>query len=135
MHVNTTHSPSLTLNTFVEESGQERYCAHVVAGGFAVVIQVGLGVSHAGPEVGVDREHGLVLVGLGTLQGKVEGESGPPAVQSFKVELGQGILIFVLITSMDVGHGLLLDYLYLPDRVLGEATVERDTLICHTTLI
>ena len=68
------------LGTFVEESGQERYCAHVVAGGFAVVLQVGLGVSHVGHEVGVGREHGLVLVGLGTLHGKVEGKSGPPGV-------------------------------------------------------
>ena len=68
------------LGTFVEESGQERYWAHVVAGGFAVVLQVGLGVSHVGPEGGAGREHGLVLVGLGTLHGKVEGKSGPPGV-------------------------------------------------------
>jgi hypothetical protein len=138
MHGNTTHSPSLTLNTkminsgglcssgkfslaglvikswlsirfgkvmwvfkavfsglgtLVEESGQERYWAHAVAGGFAVVLQVGLWVSHVGPEVGVGRELGLVLVGLGTLHGKVEDKSGPPGVQAVKVEVGQGMLI------------------------------------------
>ena len=76
------------LGTLVEESGQERYWAHVVAGGFAVVLQVGLGVSHVGPEVGVGREHGLVLVGLGALHGKVEGNGGPPGVQAIKVEDG-----------------------------------------------
>ena len=76
------------LGTLVEESGQERYWAHVVAGGFAVVLQVGLGVSHVGPEVGVGREHGLVLVGLGALHGKVEGKGGPPGVQAIKVEVG-----------------------------------------------
>ena len=76
------------LGTLVEESGQERYWAHVVAGGFAVVLQVGLGVSHVGPEVGAGREHGLVLVGLGALHGKVEGKSGPHGVQAIKVEVG-----------------------------------------------
>ena len=40
----------------VEENGQERDWAHVVAGGFALVLQVGLGISYVGPEVGVGRE-------------------------------------------------------------------------------
>ena len=42
--------------TLVEENGQERDWAHVVAGGFALVLQVGLGISYVGPEVGVGRE-------------------------------------------------------------------------------
>ena len=171
MHVNTTHSPSLTLNTkimnkvlvcvhqenlsgfilrswlgirfgkfygfgkiitvvlsglgtFVEESGQERYWAHIVARGFTAVLQVGLGVPHVGPEVGVGREHGLVLVGLGALQGKVVGKGGPPGVQAVKVEVGQGMLIAVIAPPQDDGQGLLLDHLYLPALVLGQARVK-----------
>ena len=78
------------LGTFVEESGQERYWAHVVAGGFAVVLQVGLGVSHVGPEVGVGREHVPVLTGLGTLDGKLVGEGLPSQVQSLLIEGEEG---------------------------------------------
>ena len=99
----------LGLGTLVEEPGQARNGALVVAGGVALELHVGLWVPHVGPEVRVGREHGLVLVGLGTLLGKVERESGPPTVQSFKV---------------DIGHGLLLDHLYPSALVLGEATVE-----------
>ena len=114
----------LGLGVLVEEPGQEGDGAHVVAGGVALVFPVGLWVPHIGPEGWVEGEHGLVLVGLGTLLGKVEGESGPPCVQSFNVDFGQGILIVGVLTSKDDGHGLLLDHLNLPALIFGEATVE-----------
>ena len=42
-------------------------------------------MSIVGSEVGNRREHELVQGGLGTLYGKVGGESDPPGVQAFKV--------------------------------------------------
>ena len=114
----------LGFGVLVKQPGQERDGAHVVAGGVAQVLPVGLWVPHVGPEVRVGGKHGLVLVGLGTLLGKVQRESGPPTVQSFKVDFGQGKLIAGVLTSKDDGHGLLLDHLYLSALVLGEATVE-----------
>ena len=110
------------LGTLVEESGKERYLAHVVAGGFALVLQVRLGVSHVRPEVG--REHGLVLVGLGALHGKVEDKCGPPGVQAVKVEVGQGMLIVVVVPPQNDEQGLLLYHLYLPALVLGQPRVK-----------
>ena len=114
----------LGLGTLVEKPGQERNGALVVAGGVALELHVWLWVPHVGPEVRVEREHGLVLVGLGTLLGKVERESGPPTVQSFKVDFGHGMLIVGVVAAKDDGQGLLLDHLYLSALVLGEATVE-----------
>ena len=111
----------LGFGVLVKQPGQERDGAHVVAGGVAQVLPVGLWVPHVGPEVRVGGKHGLVLVGLGALHGKVEGKSGPPGVQAVKVEVGQGMLIVVVVPPQDDGQGLLLDHLYLPALVLGQA--------------
>ena len=43
-------------------------------------------------------------MGLGTLLGKVERESGPPTVQSLKVDFGHGMLLVGVVTSMDDGN-------------------------------
>ena len=46
------------------------------------VLQVGLGMSHVGSVDRVGGEHGLVLVGQGALQGKLEGEVLSSGVES-----------------------------------------------------
>ena len=50
------------------------------------MLHVGLRVSHVWSEVLVGREHCLVLVGFGALQGKALGKVGSSDIQAFKVE-------------------------------------------------
>ena len=75
---------------FVEHSGKAGDRTEVVPGCVAHVLIVGLGVHHHGPVGRVWGEHGLVLVGQGALQGKVEGEVLPSGVKSLLSQGEQG---------------------------------------------
>ena len=70
-----------SVGTFVEEHGQVWDRAVVEAGSFAIVFKEWFGKPHVGPWVRVGREHGLVLVGHGALQGKVVAEGGSPFIK------------------------------------------------------
>ena len=74
----------------VEQSGKARYRAVVVPGRVTGVLQVGLGVPHVGSVGRVGGEHGLVLVGQGALQGKLEGEVLSSGVESLLFQGEQG---------------------------------------------
>ena len=98
---------------FVEHSGKAGDRAEVVPGCVAHVLLVGLGVPHVGPVGRVWGEHGLVLVGQGALQGKVEGKVLPSGVKSLLFQGEQGGLIAQVSSSKDKGKSFLLHHFYL----------------------
>ena len=75
----------------------------------AAVLIVRLGAPHVGSELGVGREHGLVLSRGGALQCKVVGQLLPPSIKAVQLKGKQGTLIACSTSSQDYCKGFLLN--------------------------